>query len=329
MRIRTSGSRIRLSGKISSGLPSVTAEPGIGQIFRVAGTSNESGSLTYVNLNNTLEETPFLNINSEPFYIVSLSGSLSDDIVTNFISGEVLLAVTNTFITASETGSLFTEELITTTGTGTWTKPSGVTEVIVECWGGGGAGGGATLADSAGGGGAGGQYARKLIIYSSSSQNISYNIGTGGTGGTGVGGSGNDTTWDTNVVVAKGGEGGQPDGQGQAASAPGGIGSTVDGVGMVVYKGGDGGTGIYTTSPNQAVAGSGGIGGASTGISDTINGGIELGGLIQIGAIITSGGQQGSTGNNYGGGGSGAVKISGPNRSGGAGAQGLIRLIYR
>jgi hypothetical protein len=61
-----------------------------------------------------------------------------------------------------------------------------------------------------------------------------------------------------------------------------------------------------------------------------VNGGIgakEQGGNGANGLSATS--ANGNAGTNYGGGGSGGYKTTGANRSGGAGAQGLIRIIYR
>lgn len=301
---------------------------GTGVIMRIAGLNEESSSFTYTAIDNTTQQTPNLNTGSAPYYVVALSGSVSsqDTVVTNFISSTDLLAVTNTLITGSTTGSAFTEELITTPGSGNWTKPTGVTQVIVECWGGGGAGGGTTVNDWGGGGGAGGQYARKLIIYPTASQSIPYAVAASVAGGTGDGSTGNDTTWDTSVVVAKGGQGGI---QGQIGSSNGGTGSINGGVGDVVYGGGNGGIGSFN-SPLFALAGNGGGGAGSTGQpGDFISPGWEYGGQNALGDQISSGGVNGNPGNNYGGGGGGAAKISGPNRSGGAGAQGLIRIIYR
>jgi hypothetical protein len=55
---------------------------------------------------------------------------------------------------------------------------------------------------------------------------------------------------------------------------------------------------------------------------------VNIGGSGGSAATFTS--ANGGAGNNYGaGGGGGGAKISGQNRSGGAGAKGLIRLIYR
>ena len=136
---------------------------------------------------------------------------------------------------SSTTETPNTPELLTTTGAGSWTKPAGVTKVLVECWGGGGAGGGATLSDNAGSGGTGGQYSRKIITYASAQQSISYNVANTVAGTTGNGANGNDTTWETTVVVAKGGIGGQAD---SVITGLYPTSSTAGGIGDIVYIGG-------------------------------------------------------------------------------------------
>src|SRR4051812_44259130 len=51
-----------------------------------------------------------------------------------------------------------------TPGATTWTAPTGVTSVIIECWGGGGAGGGTSSTNGvAGGGGGGGAYTKSTL----------------------------------------------------------------------------------------------------------------------------------------------------------------------
>ena len=63
-------------------------------------------------------------------------------------------------------------------GTYTWTRPTGVTKVIVECWGAGGAG---TFSNGSYYGGAGGGYGKSIIDVSNSS-NVTVTVGPG-TGG--------------------------------------------------------------------------------------------------------------------------------------------------
>lgn len=236
-----------------------------------------------------------------------------------------------------------TPELLTTPGAGNWTKPAGVTKVLVECWGGGGGGGGAGSTNSFGGGGAGGQYSRKTITYPSAQQTISYTIGNGGTGGIGAGAAtvGGDTTWETNVVVAKGGAAGTSNNLNGFPVQGGVSGSTSGGIGDVVYAGGNGAGGYYDPGTPSVQSGAGGGGAGSTGkgcdatyYSNNINT-PDYGGYGGSGVIILSGRTDGSapiagfTPNvGVAGGGGGAGKTSGGgaagNATGGLGTQGLI-----
>jgi len=225
-----------------------------------------------------------------------------------------------------------TPELITTTGAGAWTKPAGITRVLVECWGGGGAGGGCTTNNTGGASGAGGQYARKTITYESAQQSISYSVAASVAGTTGNGANGNDTTWETNVVVAKGGTGGLANRTDEVDT----LGNTTGGVGDVVYRGGNGGGGRFLdgggvnpdiVGNNTAGGGAGPDGpGADTISPNTAGDFAGLGGAgLNVNSLISSG-EVGNPGNNYGGAGSGGAKFSGPSKAGGAGAQGLIRI---
>ena len=113
--------------------------------------------------------------------------------------------------TPSSSGSPPTRQIFTASGT--YTKPTGCTAIIVECIGGGGAGGGtpATNASSPGttaaaGSGRSGAYAASLITSPSSSYTVT--IGAGGTGVSGAGGgNGSDTTFGSTIVVAGAGKG--------------------------------------------------------------------------------------------------------------------------
>jgi len=74
------------------------------------------------------------------------------------------------------------------TASGTWTKPSGATFVMVECWGAGGGGGsgrrGANSTSRDGGGGAGGgAYTYRLFKASDLTATVTATVGAGGVGG--------------------------------------------------------------------------------------------------------------------------------------------------
>lgn len=210
---------------------------------------------------------------------------------------------------------------------GTWTAPAGVTSATVEAWGGGGAGGGATGNPAMGGGGAGGQYARKVVTVVPGN-NYAVVVGAGGTGGTGNGGAGGDSTFAVNVVVAKGGAGG-----GGASSNGGdgvaGIGSASGGVGDTVFAGGSGAAGV--AGSNCGVGGAGGGGAGSTGAGGAASGATGGNGTATGGGDGGNGRNSSGTGNAgsaAGGGGGGACAESNTNRTGGAGASGMVTITY-
>jgi len=97
------------------------------------------------------------------------------------------------------------------TSSGTWTKPSGITKVIVEVQGAGGAGGIDNSVANQMQNGSGGGYAKKLIDVSSIST-ATITIGSGGAGASSNGGNGADggnSIWSdgTNTVTGSGGLG--------------------------------------------------------------------------------------------------------------------------
>lgn len=227
---------------------------------------------------------------------------------------------------------------INVVGTGAWVKPYFVTEVIIECWGAGGAGAGVSAANTNGGGGAGGQYAKKTITYAKGYEKIPYTIGQGGAAGFGSGPAGGDTTWGTNVVVAKGGAGGTTGPTNGNGS--GGTGSTAGGVGDIVYAGGSGSDGLWNATKRYGGNGGGGAGSTGSGnnggtvvVDQAATGGAartEFGGAGGNGFItdgindrVRQGGFQ------YGGGGGGNANDSTAlSVSGGDGNGGFLRITY-
>ena len=209
----------------------------------------------------------------------------------------------------------------TFTTSGSWLTPTGIYTIDVECWGGGGAGGGITTNRriGRGGGGAGGQYAS--ISNTSCIPGTSYNIvvGAGGTGSFISGQAGEDSTFNGNVVIAKGGAGGQSY---ESGYQPG-VGTTSGGAGDVVYAGGSGsagGTGS-TGGAGGGGAGSSGAGGNASG--NTAGTGTSTGGGNGGAGLTTS--SSGNPGSIYGGaGGAGASTVANKttNYSGANGAPG-------
>ena len=208
----------------------------------------------------------------------------------------------------------------------TWVAPAGISWAYIEAWAGGGGGGGSSTATTlyGGGGGAGGQYAARNLT-SVAAGSYAVVVASGGTAGAaagGTGGTGGNSTFNGTTVRAVGGAGGI----GNAGA--GGTGTNTTGFGDVVYAGGNGYQGGSSGGAGGGGAGSGGGGGNATGVganpgSGTASGGGTGGNGVQNGA--------GSIGNNYGGGGGGGEKSSaggGTNQSGGAGAQGFVKITY-
>lgn len=198
----------------------------------------------------------------------------------------------------------FTESF-TTAGAGTWTSPSDVNSVVVEAWGGGGAGARRTAAGDGGGGGGGGAYAKSTVAVSPSTQ-YDYYVGNGGVSSSAT--NGENSTFESTVVVAAGGK--TP-----AVNSTTGVlgGAIADSTGDEKRNGGDGANGSATngggggssaasgsdgtdaTSSTGATApaggGNGGNGGSSFGLSGTQPGGGGGGGRYLIAA--RDGGQGG------------------------------------
>jgi len=189
------------------------------------------------------------------------------------------------------------------TGSGTWTKPAGVTKAQVTVVGGGGGGGGASSSASTRtgtGGGGGGTAIEMLDVTGTSSETVT--VGAGGSGNSGAAGSDGGTSSFGALCSATGGTGGKPAGGGTDVGVAGGAGSGGD-INL------DGGSG----APGQ-VAGGNSAGGAG--------GGSYLAGESQQTLVNVTG----QAGKNYGGGGQGAAGTSGDNtaRAGGAGAGGIV-----
>ena len=167
------------------------------------------------------------------------------------------------------------------TSSDTWTKPSGVTQITVECIGGGG-GSGSSAGGPSGAGGGGG-YAR-IVLDASGLTSETVTIGAGGPGGvnnhpTHNDGTAGGTTSFGSLCVATGGGGGeQQDGSGATLVASGGIGTTGD----MLAAGRSPAAPIYTNDWTPAGGGSA-FGGGGIGVRGS--------------------GTDGVAGRNYGGGG--------------------------
>ena len=196
------------------------------------------------------------------------------------------------------------------TATGTWTRPVGVTKIIVIATAPGGGGGGdiGTNQPGDGGGGAGATAIETIDVTSTSSAAIT--IGSVGTGGNNADGGTGGSCQFGSFVTALGGVGG-----GTAADAfhagPGGLGGAVSVAGDIDIFGGDGAPGGYGDS---TIPGHGGNGGAS------------FWGSGGRGGEADDSARSGAPGRAYGSGGGGANGNSSA-ADGGAGAGGIIWIL--
>lgn len=197
----------------------------------------------------------------------------------------------------------------TFTASGTWTKPSAGTKVLVQAWGGGGSGGMGTSLDCGGGGG-GGAYMEKWFAIGDCGATETVTIGAGGAKKTsaGAGNVGGNTTFGSLVTVYGGGGG-----AGNTGGAGGG-GGGIKAVGSVgsASTGGAGGSPVAGAGGSSAIGGGSNFGGAGGGAGN--GAGIGYAG----GEAVFGGGGGGGTGQGSGGGAGGASYYGGG--GGGAGA---------
>ena len=143
-----------------------------------------------------------------------LSPRTASGTVTLGTSGDTFTIPSGVTLTNNGSSSGFDSGLAsvqTFTSSGTWTRPSGITKVIVEVQGAGGAGGASGTTPNQMQNGSGGGYAKKLIDVSSIST-ATITIGSGGAGSTsnsGNGADGGNSIWSdgTNTVTGSGGLG--------------------------------------------------------------------------------------------------------------------------
>lgn len=205
---------------------------------------------------------------------------------------------------------------ITTTGSGEFIVPDGVTSITVEVWGAGGRGGSRTSGSNAYGGGGGGAYSRSIISVTPG-QTFNYFVGAG-SNSTANGGD----TWfgSSTTLMAKGGAS-VPNNA--AAGALGGDASL--GFGEVKFSGGDGANRVNSTT-------AGGGGSSASSLEDGVDANSSAGATAPNGGGDGGNGRSGGQGNGFagfapGGGGGGAVRTSGT-RTGGTGGNGQIVISY-
>ena len=220
---------------------------------------------------------------------------------------------------------------ITTTGSGSWTAPCGVTSITVELWGAGGGGQRANGNPSMGGGGSGGGYV-KVTYPVTPGVTYNYYVGTGGSGNSGQNG---EASWfDANTKLLA------VNGVGAGATLTGnntyGTGATALTTGNVIDPGATllfsnyGGNGGAGQNLGTDVSGGGGASGGSTQLANRHASGITGGTAQTDGYAGVNGRNSNGDGadGNTGAGGAGGRAGNATNRLGGAGGNGQIRLSY-
>lgn len=188
----------------------------------------------------------------------------------------------------------------------------------VRLWGGGGPGGTAQGNPSMTGGGAGGQYAESRVTLVPGTTYAA--VGAATRTPAVPQNNGFDSTFNSTIVVAKGGVGAANVAT-NGGDGTGGAGSTTGGVGDTVFAGGTGGTSVIATP----LSGGGGGGAGSTGTGNNASGGTA--GVAKdidggAGGAGVAAANTRNAGGSYGGGGSGGYASGAADRAGGDGAAG-------
>ena len=182
-------------------------------------------------------------------------------------------------------------------GSGTWTKTTGLKSIFVEVWAAGGGGAASNGATTMGGGGAAGGYARSRVAAGSLGATEAVTIGAFGSGGGSAGAAG--STGGTSSF-------------GSHATATGGGGGTSN------SNGGLGGVGAGNSANGTGAPGGAGNGGSV--VPTNLGGSSSIGG----GGRPTIGGGNGAAASGYGGGGAGAINAGAGDSIGGNGTPGLV-----
>ncbi len=259
-----------------------------------------------------------LSFSSEGFPNLKLLSHLKQLCILLFI-----LCLNSTDLSAQTATASFN-----TAGTFTWTCPTGVTTITVQCRGGGGGGGGvSTFSNAASGGGAGGSYSSStLTVVPGTDYTLA--VGAGGAGGAaGANGTaGGTSVFNGTDVLAVGGPGGT--GASAVGGTAGGLGTSTGNIGTTIFAGGNGATGASTLTGGGGGGGAGDAnpgGNAGTPTAATAGTGGVAGGAN--GATGVSNGNPPAAAAAPGGGGAGNRRTT-ANRVGGAGGAGRVVISY-
>lgn len=202
------------------------------------------------------------------------------------------------------------------TSSGTWTKPSGIDLIVVECIGAGGGGGGCNSATSqvaTGAGGGAGGYGYSLIDVSAiSSETVTIGAGgAGGAAGTNVGSTGGTSSFGAHISCAGGAGGNSAAASANDRVASGGLGGVAS-LADINVTGNSGDDGV---APLGGVTGGHGA-----------NSKFGAGGLGDARNATGSGVGSPGLGNGSGGGGAASINTT-TDRAGGAGTDGIV-IVY-
>lgn len=352
---------VQLSTAAQAALSSLLGSTGASLILpaSIASSTPYSSGLNVVPVTNTSQKLAqsFWDL-TQPFTftgnmtILGTTTMATSTVASSTISNT--LNVNNLNILGTVTGTL--NNFQDFTGSGTWTKPAGVSAnsmVVIEAWGGGGGGGGSGVSSSQvrnGGGGGGGGYSYVVMRASDLTSTVTVTIGAAGAAGLAnqsastFAGTGGDTTFGS-YLTAYGGAGGQNgnssgspaggvggggggilgDGSNSTGGAPVGSSAGTDNGGF----GGAGGGAASGTAGNNAVYGGGSGGGGNSGNSSAFAGGKSIyggggGGTGPAGAggisILGGAGGAGGAGTTGASGGNGVQPGGGGGAGGGVGS---------
>jgi len=288
-----------------------------GSYVTIATNQTVTGEKTF-NADVALGNSATLDLNSSTAVSAILDeDSMSSDSATSLATQQSIKA----YVDAQVGGSGGFQSYQVFTSSGTWTRPSGISSIMVQVIGGGGGGGsapgGASSTCAIGGGGGGGGFSQRYIDVSSlASETVT--VGAAGAGGP-----------DTTNPGQTGSIGGTSS-FGAYATATGGNGglSMAASIGHRIAAGGSGGTGASGNINTEGYPGATAMSIPLIALASGHGGGSYLGGGGASVHITSAGFNAGFTPSTLGAGGSGAGQFnSGTGAAGGAGASGIV-IIY-
>ena len=169
--------------------------------------------------------------NGQGGWIDHTPGSDDEGLVVDLLDEDIVLRWDGSRWAGSGS-SLVSVQTFTATGASTWTKPDGVSRILVQIVGAGGGGGGATESSGAGAGagGGGGGFSQKFIdVRAITSETVTIGAGgAGGSNGTDDGDAGGTTSFGAHCSVTGGSGGGAGSGSTNDTGGDGGQGSSGD-----------------------------------------------------------------------------------------------------